>query len=100
MNNTTNKPKLRNLGLCPVTPDPIEVLKLVQELREYVRTVDFQNISIYEAYFTFDYKDVTYRMDNHVLATSPAILYKAKPYITEKLYELGASNVQYHERCD
>ena len=101
MNNSVNKTrKLRNLGLCPITPDPVELLRLIQELREYVRTIDFRNDSIYEAYFWFEYNDVNYRMNNHVLATTPDTLHEAEPYITEKLYGLGATNVQFHERSD
>lgn len=92
--------KFRNLSICPLTPDPLEILRLKEELRSYLRTVDFRNECISEAYFTFDYKDVTYRMDNYALATDPARMWKAEDEITEKLREFGASNISLCTRED
>ena len=101
MNNTANKTiELRNLSICPITPDPPEILELIKDLKQHVKNINFQNDSIYKAYFTFDYDGVSYRLDDSVLSTSPAALYKAEQHIKDKLHELGASNVQFHGRCD
>ena len=108
MNNTKEKKyiragetkKIRNLSICPLTPDPIEILKLKEELRQYLRTVEFRNDSIYEAFFTFEYKDVVYRMDNHALATDPARMWKAQDEIMEKLLQFGATNISFRDRED
>lgn len=100
MNNTTNKPKFRNLSLCPITPDPPELLELIAEMRKHLLTIKFRNDSFYGSWFTFDYNGVNYRMDYNVLTQSPGKLWKAKEYITDKLEQLGATNVCYFERSD
>ncbi len=100
MNNTTKSKKRRNLNLCPITPDPPEVLDLIADLKAYVKTIDFQNDSIYKAYYEFDYDGTTYRMDDSVLSTSPAIMFKASRYIVMKLAQLGADNIYYFDRED
>ena len=43
--------KLRNLSICPITPDPPEILDLIAELKKYLKTIDYYNESIYRAYF-------------------------------------------------
>lgn len=98
---TKSKPnRLRNLSICPLTPDPPEILRLKEEIRQFLREVDFQNDCIYAAWFTFDYNDVTYRMDNYALATDPARMWKAEGEITERLVQFGASNVLFWDRED
>lgn len=54
--------KMRNLSICPLTPDPPEVLELIAELKEYLKTVEYRDAGINEAYFTFDYEGITYRI--------------------------------------
>ena len=100
MNKTTNKLKIRNLSLCPITPDPPELLELIAEMRKHLASINFSNDSIYASHFTFVYNGVTYRMDYNVLTQSPAKIWKAKSYITDKLEQLGATNVSYSERSD
>ena len=100
MNNTTKSKKRRNLNLCPITPDPPEILDLIADLKAYVKTIDFQNDSIYKAYYEFDYDGTTYRMDDSVLSTSPAIMFEASWYIIMKLSQLGADNIYYFDRED
>ena len=51
--------KMRNLSICPLTPDPPEVLELIAELKEYLKTVEYRDAGIIEAYFTFDYDGTT-----------------------------------------
>lgn len=101
MDNTTNKTtKLRTLGLVPTEQDPPEIGALMAELKEYLKTIDFRNDSIYDAYYSFDYDGVTYRMAYNVLRSSPAKFWIARSYITEKLHQMGASNIQLYTRND
>lgn len=92
--------KKRNLSLCPITPDPPELLELIAELKEYMKTVDFDNIAIYEAVFRFEYKGVEYRMDSSVLSTGPDVMWKASELIEYRLKQLGASNITFMEMMD
>lgn len=100
MNKTTNKLKFRNLSLCPITPDPPELLELIAEMRKHLAGIKFRNDAINTSYFTFVYNGVNYRMDYNVLTQSPEKLWKAKAYITEQLEQLGATGVCYFERGD
>ena len=70
--------KMRNLSICPLTPDPPEVLELIAELKEYLKTVEYQDAGINEAYFTFEYNGTTYRMDNYALSTPADNLFMLK----------------------
>ena len=100
MSNTTSKPRIRNLSLCPITPDPPELRELITKMRTHLLTIKFRNDSIYKSGFTFDYNGISYLMDYNVLTQSPAKIWKAKAYITEQLEQLGATNVSYFERSD
>ena len=92
--------KMRNLSICPMTPDPPEILKLIAELKEYLKTVEYRDAGINEAYFTFDYNETRYRMDNYALSTPPDNLFTAKDYIEDRLLEFGAVNIGYSDRFD
>ena len=92
--------KMRNLSICPMTPDPPEVLELIAELKKYLKTVEYHDAGINEAYFTFDYNGTTYRMDNYALSTPADNLFTAKDYIEDRLLEFGAVNIGYSDRFD
>ena len=100
MNKSTNKHRFRNLSLCPITPDPLELLELIAEMRRHLAGIKFRNDSVCASHFSFDYNGVSYRMDYNVLTQSPEKLWKAKTYITDQLEQLGATNVYYYERGD
>ena len=92
--------KLRNLSICPLTPDPPEILELIAELKGYLKTVDCDFIGTYEAHFNFYYDGITYKMDSYALSASPDQLFRAKDQIAERLIRFGASNIQYSDRWD
>lgn len=96
----SEKNKIRNLSICPLTPDPPEILELIAELKGYLKTVECDYIGTYEAYFNFDYDGTTYKMDFSVLSTSPDHLFTARDQIIEKLEQFGASNISYIDRWD
>lgn len=100
MNEKRRPHRRRNLSICPITPDPPEILDLVAELKEYLRTIDFYNDSIYEAYFSFEYDGVVYRMDDSVLSTAPSVMVKAEDYVTQRLAQMGADSICLKYRCD
>lgn len=41
--------KIRNLSICPMTPDLPEVLELIAELKEHLKTVGYHDAGINEA---------------------------------------------------
>ena len=92
--------KLRNLSICPITPDPPEILDLIAELKKYLKTIDYYNDSIYAAYFSFEYDGVMYRMDYSALSAEPSVMVKEEAYISHKLEQIGAGNISLYYRCD
>lgn len=92
--------KMRNLSICPLMPDPPEILALISELKDYLKTVESYDAGINEAYYTFDYNGTTYRMDHYALSTSPDMLFIARDYIEKRLLDFGASNIKYSDRFD
>ena len=98
--NKSNARKIRNLSICPLTPDPPEVLDLIAELKAYLKTVEWEFIGTYKASFTFDYDGVTYMMDSYALSAAPDQLLAAKDHICERLEQFGASNCYYSDRWD
>ena len=94
------KTRLRNLSICPLTPDPPEVLELIAELKSYLNTVECEYTGTYEAYVAFDYDGTTYKMDSYALSASPDHLLAAKEYIFERLEQFGATHIYYSDRWD
>lgn len=92
--------KLRNLSICPLTPDPPEILELIAELKAYLKTVEYRDEGVNEAYFMFDYDGTTYRMDNYALSAPADDLFAYQDYIERRLLEFGASNIRYRDRFD
>ena len=100
MNGNSKARKIRNLSICPLTPDPPEILDLIADLKKYLKTIDYYNESIYAAYFSFEYDGVMYRMDYSVLSAAPSDLVKEEAYISDKLEQMGAGNISLYYRCD
>ena len=96
----SEKKRIRNLGICPLTPDPPEVLELIAELKKYLKDVESEYTGTYEAYYIFDYDGTTYKMDSYVLSASPDALLVARDYIFERLEQFGASNIYCRDKWD
>ena len=94
------KKRIRNLSICPLTPDPPEVIELIAELREYLKTVECDYIGTYDAYFSFDYAGTTYKMDHSALSAAPDQLFTARVQIFERLEKFGAGNITYTDMWD
>ena len=77
-----------------------EVIELIAELKEYLKTVECDYIGTYDAYFSFDYAGTTYKMDHSALSAAPDQLFTARVQIFERLEKFGAGNITYTDMWD